>query len=148
VYELHKPTSLAKKAKTKSELISMIKKYSSNKCKNSLTTAKLSLEGYKLGGGSVTVTAPKGKIVLNKKYTIKFNQCTDGDTANFTLDGKVYKVRFLYIDTPESTIEKEKYGKEAANYTCSKLKKAIFIIKDRSRLLKKNLEYAGVFIKL
>ncbi|MDZ5470407.1 thermonuclease family protein [Bacillus sp. 31A1R] len=130
VYELHKPTSLAKKAKTKSELVSLIKKYSSNKCKNTLTTSKLSLEGYKLGTGTAPKTVvPKGKIVINKKYTdVKLDKCVDGDTANFKINGKVYKTRFLFIDTPESTIQKEAFGKEAASYTCSKLKKAKKIV--------------------
>ncbi|MDZ5471876.1 thermonuclease family protein [Bacillus sp. 31A1R] len=121
VYELHKPTTLAKKAKTKSEIVTMIKKYSSNKCKNNLTTSKLSLQGYNLGTGT---TVTKGKLALNKKYTATLSKCTDGDTANFKVDGKIYKTRFLYIDTPEYTTKKEKYGKEASEYTCSKLKKA------------------------
>jgi micrococcal nuclease len=42
----------------------------------------------------------------------------DGDTAVFRLaDGRQEKVRFIGIDTPESTIEHEPYGKEASAYT-------------------------------
>lgn len=44
----------------------------------------------------------------------------DGDTAWFTLtDGKREKVRFIGVDTPESTTEHEPFGKEAAAYTAS-----------------------------
>lgn len=118
-YLLHKPTSLAKKAKTKAALLTLIKKYSSNTCKNNLTTSKISLVGYKLPAGTVTT-----KPTLKTKYTATFSKCTDGDTANFKIKGKIYKTRFLFIDTPEYTTTKEKYGKEASNYTCSKIKKA------------------------
>ncbi|MGH2785049.1 MAG: thermonuclease family protein [Actinomycetota bacterium] len=42
----------------------------------------------------------------------------DGDTAWFTLDdGTSEKVRFIGVDTPESTNEHEPFGKEAAAYT-------------------------------
>jgi micrococcal nuclease len=121
-YLLHKPTSLAKKAKTKAELIKLIKKYSSNSCKNSLTPDKLELGSYKLPSG--TTSGSKTKIALHKKYKATFSKCIDGDTAYFKINGKRYKTRFLFIDTPESTIQHEKYGKEASNYTCSRLKKA------------------------
>lgn len=43
---------------------------------------------------------------------------TDGDTAVFVLeDGTSEKVRFIGIDTPESTKEIEPYGEQAAAYT-------------------------------
>ena len=43
---------------------------------------------------------------------------TDGDTAWFQLDGGAEeKVRFIGIDTPESTNEHEPYGEEASAYT-------------------------------
>lgn len=46
----------------------------------------------------------------------------DGDTAEFTLaDGRTEKVRFIGIDTPESTIEVEAYGEEASAYTAKAL---------------------------
>lgn len=46
----------------------------------------------------------------------------DGDTAHFTLaNGTLEKVRFIGIDTPESTIEQQPWGKEAANYTAGVL---------------------------
>ena len=34
------------------------------------------------------------------------------------------KFRFLSINTPESTTKKEKFGEEASDYTCNKLKNA------------------------
>lgn len=57
-YLLHKPTKLAKTTKTKAELVTLVKKYSSKKCKNSLTTSKLELEGYKLPDGSPSKPKP------------------------------------------------------------------------------------------
>lgn len=125
-YLLHKPTKLAKTAKTKADLVALIKKNSSNKCKNSLTVNKVILEGgYKLPTGTTApAPKPKPKPTLTTKYAAKLDKCVDGDTANFKINGKVTKTRFLFIDTPEYTTTKEKYGKEASNYTCSKLKKA------------------------
>lgn len=42
----------------------------------------------------------------------------DGDTAHVRMaDGHTEKVRFIGIDTPESTREIEPYGKEASRYT-------------------------------
>ncbi len=44
----------------------------------------------------------------------------DGDTAWFTLtDGTREKVRFIGVDTPESTTQHEPFGKEASAYTAS-----------------------------
>lgn len=46
----------------------------------------------------------------------------DGDTAWFTLAaGSREKVRFIGVDTPESTTEHEPFGDEAAAYTASVL---------------------------
>ncbi|RFU65075.1 thermonuclease family protein [Peribacillus glennii] len=120
-YLLHKPTSLAKTAKSKAQLLTLIKKHSSNSCKNQLTVNKIYVEGgYNLPNG----TAPKPAPTLKTKYPATLSSCTDGDTANFKINGKVTKTRFLFIDTPEYTTSKEKYGKEASIYTCSRLKKA------------------------
>ena len=60
----------------------------------------------------------------NTKIEVSLKKCVDGDTAWFTVNGKSIKTRFLAIDTPESTKEKEPYGKEASNYTCETLTKA------------------------
>lgn len=46
----------------------------------------------------------------------------DGDTVHVVLaNGREEKVRFIGVDTPESTREVEPYGKEAAAYTRSRL---------------------------
>lgn len=131
-YLLHTPTAIAKKAKSKVELISFIKQYNSNsKCLKSLTVNNIVLEGGQNlpNGAAAGTTAPKpkvpaGVIKLNQKYPATLVKCTDGDTADFKINGKVYKTRFLFIDTPESTNKIQPYGKEASNYTCSALKKA------------------------
>lgn len=59
---------------------------------------------------------------------VKLYKCVDGDTAWFSINNENIKARFLAIDTPESTTTKEKYGKEASEYTCNRLKKANKII--------------------
>jgi len=46
----------------------------------------------------------------------------DGDTAAMRLSsGRVERVRFIGVDTPESTIEHEPYGEEASRYTESRI---------------------------
>ena len=68
-------------------------------------------------------------ISVFAKEEVTLAKCVDGDTANFNLNGEVIKARFLAIDTPESTKEKEPYGKEASNYTCETLTKAKYMCK-------------------
>ncbi|OAT72181.1 hypothetical protein A7K69_10925 [Parageobacillus thermoglucosidasius] len=54
----------------------------------------------------------------------------DGDTFELT-DGR--KVRLIGVNTPESTTRHEQYGKEASNYTSSKLAgKTVWLQKDVS----------------
>jgi micrococcal nuclease len=124
-YLLHSPTSLAKTAKNMSELLGLIQKNNTNKkCGPTLTVDKIVLEGgFKLPGGLEPKVTPS-TILVNKKYTATFVKCTDGDTADFTINGKTYKTRFLFIDTPENTTTKEKFGPEASKFTCDALKKA------------------------
>ncbi len=68
----------------------------------------------------------EGKEFFNdgiEKVTL--NRCVDGDTAHFNLqNGNLLKVRFLGVDTPESTGAIEPYGKKAANFTCKILTEA------------------------
>ncbi len=61
-----------------------------------------------LGGATFrTVPAEVDKVV-------------DGDTAWFTLQGGIReKVRFIGVDTPESTTQHEPFGPEASAYTAS-----------------------------
>ena len=66
-----------------------------------------------------------------KTITVKFSDCVDGDTAKFIYKKEEITARFLAIDTPETnhpTKGVEEYGKEASEYTCSKLKNADKII--------------------
>ena len=58
------------------------------------------------------------------KEEVTLNKCVDGDTAWFNLKEEKIKVRFLAINTPESTNKIEKYGKEASEFTCNLLKNA------------------------
>jgi micrococcal nuclease len=134
MYLLHEPTSLVKETSTVDELIGMTQQYNNNsECTEGLNKEKIDLEGYEFQGeGKVTSRpeentkpkeeAPGDKLQLGKTYEAELAECTDGDTAVFTINGKVYKTRFLYIDTPESTRTKEPFGPEAAQYTCSFLK--------------------------
>lgn len=59
-----------------------------------------------------------------ERFEVELVQCVDGDTAWFNVDGEKTKVRFLYIDTPESTNEIEPYGHEAADFTYEQLTNA------------------------
>lgn len=66
-------------------------------------------------------------VYANEKVEVKFSSCIDGDTARFVKDNEEVKVRFLAIDTPETNHPKkgeEPYGKEAKDYTCSKISNA------------------------
>lgn len=64
---------------------------------------------------------PLNVFALDK---VRLDKCIDGDTAYFIYKGDSLKFRFLSIDTPEYTTKKEKYGKEASEYTCKELKQA------------------------
>lgn len=74
--------------------------------------------------------------VLTKKayapYTENdaFTNYVDGDTTQFTSYNGLYtiKVRYLAVDTPESTSEIEEWGKSASLFNQSKLKNATYII--------------------
>ena len=63
--------------------------------------------------------------VPNEKEKVLFSKCSDGDTAWFLVNGVEKKVRFLAIDTPETSGEKkDPLGKVASDYTCNALKNA------------------------
>ena len=70
-------------------------------------------------------------LTLEKAEIIRV---VDGDTATVLLEsGAEEKVRFIGVDTPESTIRHEPYGKEAAGFTKSRLNgKAVYLEKDIS----------------
>lgn len=71
-------------------------------------------------------------IMVNAESdTVKLAKCVDGDTARFIIKNKEYSTRFLAIDTPETVKPNtpvQPFGKEASNYTCSKLKSAKKIV--------------------
>jgi len=70
----------------------------------------------------------------------KVTKVVDGDTIYIKLsNGSEEKVRFIGVDTPESTIQHEPYGQEASNYTKSKLSgKTVYLEKDVSERDKYN----------
>lgn len=72
---------------------------------------------------NITASATKEQFVKE----VDFYKCIDGDTAKVKIDGDIKTLRFLAIDTPESKHPNKKaepFGKEASNYTCSKLEAA------------------------
>ena len=66
-------------------------------------------------------------VYADERVEVKFKKCVDGDTAKVVMKKKTITVRFLAIDTPETshpTKKEEPYGKEAKKFTCEYLKKA------------------------
>ena len=66
-------------------------------------------------------------VFANTKEKVKFSKCVDGDTAKFERNNKVFTLRFLAVNTPETKSPKkgvEFYGKEASKYICDRLEKA------------------------
>jgi micrococcal nuclease len=59
---------------------------------------------------------------------VELIQCVDGDTARFRDGNETFAVRFLGIDTPESTYRFDPWGKAASDFTCSKLQNADTIV--------------------
>lgn len=72
----------------------------------------------------------KNKLSEFNLVEAKVKRVVDGDTIELE-NGK--KVRLIGINTPESTTKHEPYGKEASNYTKSKLEgKTVYLEKDVS----------------
>ncbi len=67
-------------------------------------------------------------VYAKEKTDVTLLKCVDGDTAWFKMEKEEIKVRFLAIDTPESTNKKEPFGKEASEFTCKKLTNAKKIV--------------------
>ncbi len=60
---------------------------------------------------------------------VSLYRTVDGDTAHFTDgDSASFSVRFLGVDTPESTGKIEEWGKGASNFTADKLNNATTIV--------------------
>ena len=75
----------------------------------------------------IVVVGLFGGILPDNRVEVVLDECVDGDTAWFLIEGKREKVRFLAIDTPESVHpekEVEDYGMEASDYTCQVLTEA------------------------
>ncbi len=72
--------------------------------------------------------APSIELVEAHVYKI-----VDGDTLWVKIDDKETKVRFIGLNSPEYTKKIEHYGKEATEYTASKLlDKTVYLQKDVS----------------
>ena len=91
--------------------------------------------------------------VSAKTIEVKFSDCVDGDTAKFIYKKEEITARFLAIDTPETVHPKkdeEKYGKEASEYTCNKIKNAKVIEleydEDSDKLDKYNRHLVWIFV--
>lgn len=67
-------------------------------------------------------------FIANGVGEVTLSRCTDGDTAQFTNGSTTFAVRFLGIDTPESTYRIDPWGKAASAYTCDKLTNAETIV--------------------
>ena len=59
---------------------------------------------------------------------VDLDRCVDGDTAIFREGSQTFTVRFLGINTPESTYKFEPWGKPASEFTCDKLTNATTIV--------------------
>lgn len=64
------------------------------------------------------------EIEKGERFEVELVKVVDGDTAWFDINGEETKVRFLYIDTPESTNQVEPYGKEASEFVSNELNHA------------------------
>jgi len=74
-------------------------------------------------GGASSQDAENSGLTVGKLSSATVVRIVDGDTAVFRLsNGTQEKVRFIGVDTPESTTKIEPYGKAAAAYTAKKLK--------------------------
>jgi micrococcal nuclease len=60
------------------------------------------------------VQAPISCIRQQEPQTAKVVEVVDGDTIRVEMNGNVYPVRYIGIDTPESTNQTEPFGKEAS----------------------------------
>ncbi len=93
------------------------------------------------------VTLGNNKFMHDKVAKLKVKNVTDGDTAVFYLDGEkdsytnvlgneydYLTVRFLGIDTPESSSNVDPWGKKASKYVKNLLKEAKAVIVDASSI--------------
>ncbi|MDD6224104.1 MAG: thermonuclease family protein, partial [bacterium] len=96
----------------------------------------------------ISVLAEEYAIDTTRTKKVTLEKCVDGDTANFKdITGRVYKTRFLAIDTRETVHPSkpaEAYGKEASTFTCESLTGATEIILETD---KKSIVYLKLSMK-
>jgi micrococcal nuclease len=77
---------------------------------------------------------------------VLISRVVDGDTVELK-DGR--KVRFIGVNTPESTTRTEEYGKEASNYTTEKLEgKTVWLQKDVSETDRYNRSLRLIWLEI
>ena len=76
---------------------------------------------------ALALLIPNIVYARSDSITVTLNKCIDGDTAIFNYKEEQYKTRFLAVDTPEIK-KKDKYSKEALDFTCKELKNAKKIV--------------------
>jgi endonuclease YncB( thermonuclease family) len=73
-------------------------------------------------GPARPAAAAPAALVVGDLIEARVSKNVDGDTIHVTMpDGADEKVRFIGVNTPESTIRHEPYGKEASNCTKRRL---------------------------
>ncbi|MDW8394903.1 MAG: thermonuclease family protein [Anaerolineae bacterium] len=66
--------------------------------------------------GSLVKQILSGLQVEEARETGVVKKAVDGDTIVVEMNGREYRVRYIGVDTPESTTKQECYGKEAARF--------------------------------
>jgi len=77
---------------------------------------------------ALDVTYDSSNFIADGIGEVTLDRCVDGDTAIFKEGSTTFTVRFLGINTPESTYKFEPWGKPASTYTCDKLTNATTIV--------------------
>lgn len=77
---------------------------------------------------SLDVAYESSNFIIDGIGEVTLDRCVDGDTAIFKEGSQTFTVRFLGINTPESTYKFEPWGKPASDFTCDKLTTATTIV--------------------
>jgi micrococcal nuclease len=93
---------------------------------------------------------PIAEVPKDGKQKVKFVEIVDGDTAKFEINGKVESVRFLLVDTPETSHPKlgeQPLGPEAKAYTNKLLSNAkqVYLEWDKEKRDKYNRLLAHIY---
>jgi endonuclease YncB( thermonuclease family) len=82
------------------------------------------------GRGQVTVDSC---IAPQNYQTGRVVEVVDGDTIKVLIDGAIFPVRYIGMDTPESTFQHEPYGKEASQENAKLVsEKVVILFRDKS----------------